>query len=80
MKKSLLFSLIMSVPVAAGALYFSVRHVPLSELLQYLKNINYLWIFPAVMIVLLTQIVRAQRWQIIFAAPHKLNFCNYFTR
>lgn len=58
--------------VSAVALYFAFRNVPLAELFHYLVSINYLWVLPAVIIALLSFVLRALRWRLILASARKI--------
>ena len=72
MKNHLIISLVVGIALSIAALYFAFRNVPLNELLHYLKSINYLWTFPAVILVLVSFFIRALRWQFILASSHKI--------
>ncbi|MFH2219923.1 MAG: lysylphosphatidylglycerol synthase transmembrane domain-containing protein [Pseudomonadota bacterium] len=74
MKKKIPVFLILGVTVSAAALYLSLRNVPVSGLIRYLASINYLWILPSVLIVLVSFILRALRWQIILGSAYKVGF------
>ena len=72
MKNHLIISLVVGTALSLAALYFAFRNVPLDDLLQYLKSINYLWTFPALILVLISFFIRALRWQFILASSHKI--------
>ena len=78
MKNHLIISLMAAIVLSAAALYFAFRNVPLAELLHYLKSINYLWTFPAVILVLVSFFIRALRWQFILASNHRIKIWRCF--
>jgi len=78
MKNHLIISLMVGIALSVAALYFAFRNVPLNDLLHYLKSINYLWAFPAVILVLVSFFFRALRWQFILASSHKIGIWRAF--
>ena len=78
MKNHLIISLVVGIALSVAALYFAFRNVPLNELLHYLKSINYLWAFPAVILVLVSFFIRALRWKFILASSHKIEIWRTF--
>jgi uncharacterized protein (TIRG00374 family) len=72
MKNNLIISLAAGIALSVAALYLAFRNVPLHDLWQYLKSINYLWTFPAVILALVSFFIRALRWQFILASSHKI--------
>ena len=78
MKNHLIISLVAGIALSAAALYFAFRNVPLNELVHYLKSINYLWMFPAVILVMISFFIRALRWQFILASNHKIKIWRAF--
>jgi uncharacterized protein (TIRG00374 family) len=78
MKNNIIISLVVGIVLSAAALYFAFRNVPLHDLLLYLKSINYLWTFPAVILVLVSFFLRALRWQFILASTHKIGIWRAF--
>ncbi len=78
MKNHLIISLMVGMALSVAALYFAFRNVPLNDLLHYLKSINYLWAFPAVILVLVSFFFRALRWQFILASSHKIGIWRAF--
>ena len=71
-------SFIGGVVLSAVALYFAFRNVPIAELFKYLACINYIWLFPAVLITIFSFLLRAVRWQIILESTHKVNVWQLF--
>ncbi len=51
--------------IALGALYYTLRNVSLDELVTSFKEMELVYILPALGIILLTYVVRAYRWQIL---------------
>jgi uncharacterized membrane protein YbhN (UPF0104 family) len=78
MKNHLIISLVVGIALSVAALYFAFRNVPLDELFHYLKSINYLWAFPAVILVLVSFFIRALRWRFILASSHKIEIWRAF--
>ncbi len=72
MKKRLAISLVLGIGLSAAALYFAFRNVPVGDLAHYLGSINYLWMLPAVMLVIASFVLRAVRWRLILASVRDL--------
>ena len=78
MKNHLIISLIAGIVLSLAALYFAFRNVPLNDLIDYLKSINYLWTLPAVILALFSFFIRALRWQFILASSHRVGIWRAF--
>jgi uncharacterized membrane protein YbhN (UPF0104 family) len=65
MNNKLTLSLIAGIVISAIALYLAFRNVPFTELIRYFATINYFWMLPAVIVVVLAFFIRAMRWRII---------------
>ncbi len=78
MSRRMLISLLGGLILSAGALYLAFRNVPLAELGGYLAEINYLWILPASVIILVAFALRALRWQMILADTAAVSFPSAF--
>ena len=78
MKKNIKISLISGIPISAAALYLAFRKVPLADLLSYLVSINYFWILPSILVVLISFVLRAFRWQIILGSAREVSFWRAF--
>lgn len=78
MKKNIKLSLISGMLISAVALYFAFRKVPLDDLLNYLMSINYFWILPSMLVVLMSFVLRAFRWQIILGSAREISFRQAF--
>ena len=74
MTKKMTASFIGGIIISAVALFFAFKNVPLAELFQYLVSINYLWVIPAVIVTLLSFILRAWRWRIILESTRTISF------
>jgi hypothetical protein len=73
MTKKMAASFIGGIVISVAALYFAFRNVPLLELFKYLATINYLWVLPAIAVVLLSFWLRAWRWRIILESTSKIS-------
>ncbi len=77
-KKKMLISLSLGIVLSVVALYFAFRQVPFSDLWEYLKGINYLWILPSALLVVIGFALRALRWQIILGTFQPVEFLQAF--
>ncbi len=57
--------LIIGLAIAVGALYYTLRNVSLDELLASFKEVEFIYLLPAFVIILSTYVARAYRWQIL---------------
>ncbi len=78
MNKKIGISLILGLAVSILALYLAFRNVPFNDLIIYLASINYVWILPAVVVLLLSFALRAYRWKIILESAGKIRFWESF--
>lgn len=78
MKNKILFPLIAGLIISIGALYYALRSVPITDLTQYLTTINYIWIIPAILIGIISLLIRVLRWQIILKSTKLLDFFKVF--
>ena len=51
--------------IALAALYYTLRNVSFEELVNSLKNAELIYIFPGLVIITLSYVTRAYRWQIL---------------
>ncbi|HQO82319.1 MAG TPA: hypothetical protein PKW48_14780, partial [Deltaproteobacteria bacterium] len=58
-------SLIVGLLFSAVALYLTFVNIPLRELIDYLKIINYWWVIPSLAVAFLSYVLRVWRWQLI---------------
>ena len=80
MKQSskMILSLIVGIVFSGAAIYISFRNVPLAQLLEYVKTINFWWIIPSTFLALSTYFVRALRWKIIMKPIKGISFWHAF--
>ena len=78
MPKKLFISLVLGGLISFVTLYLAFRNVPTDDLVTYLGEINYWWIFPTVGIIILTFVLRAVRWSIILKDICKVSFWQAF--
>ena len=76
--RKIILSLLVGIFFSGVAIYISFRNVPLIQLLDYVKAINFWWIIPATLIGLSTYLVRAIRWMIILKPIKKISFWHAF--
>lgn len=74
----MLLSLSVGFVLSTGALYVAFRNVPFNELWGYIANINYFWILPSALLVIIAFVLRALRWQIILSATHRVEYRQAF--
>ena len=65
--------LIFGLVIALIALYYTLRNVSFSEVISSFKEMNYIYILPAIVIILLSYIFRAYRWQALLESSLKVN-------
>jgi hypothetical protein len=73
-KRKILLSLTSGILVSGAALYLTFRNVPLQELLNYLRLINYWWVLPSVFFVFIGFVIRVIRWQLLLSPVKKVPF------
>jgi len=78
MNKKISVSLILGLAVSILALYLAFRNVPFDDLIIYFESINYAWIPPAVVVILLSFALRAYRWKIILESAGNIRFWQSF--
>ena len=78
MNKKIGISLILGLAVSILALYLAFRNVPFNDLIIYFESINYEWIPPAVVVILLSFALRAYRWKIILESAGNIRFWQSF--
>jgi glycosyltransferase 2 family protein len=78
MNKKIGISLILGLVLSILALYLAFRNVPFNDLIIYFASINYGWILPAVVVILLSFSLRAYRWKIILESAGKISFWQSF--
>ena len=78
MKKTASLSLFIGLAVSIAALYLAFRQVPFSDLMAYLKSINYLWVIPTILLALAGFMLRVYRWQLILGSSQPVGFWQAF--
>ncbi|MFH2045225.1 MAG: lysylphosphatidylglycerol synthase transmembrane domain-containing protein [Pseudomonadota bacterium] len=78
MNKNKTISFVIGTAISVAAIYISFRNIPVDDLLEYIKSINYLWALPAGLVGLSTFIFRALRWQAILKPVRKISFVQSF--
>jgi uncharacterized protein (TIRG00374 family) len=76
MPRKLILSLTVGGGVSVLALYLSLRNVPLAELAAYLKGVDYLWMGPAILAVLVSFVLRVWRWRLILGQSARIDYWN----
>lgn len=78
MNKKTAISIIIGLFTSTVGIYFALYNVPIADLYQYLKSIDYFWILPAAGVVFLTFVVRVFRWQVILSSSRKIGYRDAF--
>lgn len=78
MQKKLLVSLVLGIILSISAMYLAFRNVPLSEMIIYIRTINYVWLLPTALLVLFTFLLRTLRWQLILKGYQAIRFGEAF--
>ncbi|MBU0991295.1 MAG: flippase-like domain-containing protein [Proteobacteria bacterium] len=78
MNKKMMVSLITGILFSAGALYLAFKNIPFGELSAYLASINYFWMIPTTLVIIVCFILRVIRWQIILSSTKRLDFWQAF--
>ncbi len=78
MNKKITISLLFGTLISGFGLYLAFRNTPFIELYRYVKSINYLWVLPATMVIILSFALRALRWRIILTSSHAISFMDAF--
>jgi uncharacterized protein (TIRG00374 family) len=73
-RKKIILPLTIGVLLSGIALYVVFRNVPLGELAEYLKTVNYWWVIPAVAMTLMSFAIRVVRWQLLLSPFKKTDF------
>jgi uncharacterized protein (TIRG00374 family) len=78
MNKKLVTPLVLGALLSGLTLYLAFRNVPVDALLNYLGEINYWWIAPAIVLVLASFALRVVRWQIILGQAGDVGYWQAF--
>lgn len=77
-KRKAIVSAIAGIVLSAVAFYFAFRNVRLGELIDYLASVNYFWLLPTSVIVVVAFAVRALRWKVILGTDCDVPFWRAF--
>ncbi len=65
--------LIFGLAIALVALYYTLRNVSFSEVIYSFKEMDHIYLLPAIVILLLSYIFRAYRWKVLLETSLKVN-------
>ena len=71
--------LIFGLVIALIALYYTLRNVSLGEVIVSFKEIDYIYIIPAIVIIILSYIFRAYRWQALLESSLKVDVSGLYS-
>ncbi len=77
MKKS--GQLIIGLIVAFLAVYYTMRNVSVSELMESFRHVNYIWLLPAFVMMCLTYVARAIRWRVLLLPVKEVKTWDLFS-
>ncbi|MCH7622959.1 MAG: flippase-like domain-containing protein, partial [Nitrospinae bacterium] len=72
-------NLIIGLVIAAGALYYTLHNVSMKDLAASFKTVDYVYIVPAVFIMLLSYFFRALRWRILISPMKQVDVSGLFS-
>jgi len=72
-------NLIIGLIITAGALYYTLHNVSLKDLAASFKTVDYVYIVPAVFIILLSYFFRALRWRILISPMKQVEARDLFS-
>lgn len=78
MNKKLILSLLAGTFVSAVTLYFAFRNVPFSELVRYLRSVDYYVVIPASAAIIAAFVFRGLRWRVILSPAREVTFFEAF--
>ena len=65
--------------IALIALYYTLRNVSLSEVTTSFKEMDHIYIIPAFMIIALSYVFRAYRWQVLLGSSLKVDVVGLYS-
>jgi uncharacterized membrane protein YbhN (UPF0104 family) len=65
-----IIQLFIGLAVAGLAIYFTLRNVPMGELLSSFETIQYIYLIPITLISLTIYVIRAFRWKVLIRPLH----------
>ncbi len=77
MKKS--GQLIIGLIVAVLAVYYTMRNVSVSELMDSFRHVNYIWLLPTFLLMCLTYVARAVRWRVLLLPMKEVKTWDLFS-
>lgn len=77
-KTKVFVSCIIGLLLSGTALYLTFRNIPMRNLFEYLKTVNYWWVFPSVAAALTGFLIRVVRWQLLLSPFNKTGFWRAF--
>ena len=72
-------NLIIGLVITAGALYYTLHNVSMKNLAASFKTVDYVYIVPAVFIILLSYLFRAFRWRILISPMKQVEAGSLFS-
>lgn len=78
MNRKIGISLAVGIVASALTLILALRKVPIPEIGQYLRQIDYVWMIPATGLILLSFGLRALRWQMLLHATRRVDYWSTF--
>jgi hypothetical protein len=78
MSKKISITFAIGLIISIATLYLAFRNVPFAELVNYLLSINYFWILPTAVLILISFVIRAIRWQFILGSHQHVSFRHAF--
>jgi len=71
--------LILGLTIALVALYYTLRNVSLSEVVASFKEMDHIYLIPAILIVILAYVFRAYRWQALLEPSLKVEVSGLYS-
>jgi len=71
--------LIIGLIVAVLAVYYTMRNVSVSELMDSFRQINYIWLLPTFVLMCLTYVARAIRWRVLLLPVKEVKTVQLFS-
>jgi glycosyltransferase 2 family protein len=71
--------LIIGLVVAIAAVYYTMRNVSVSELMDSFRQVNYIWLLPAFLLMCLTYVARAIRWRVLLLPVREVRTLDLFS-
>lgn len=78
MNRKMTMSFAAGMVLSAVALFFAFRNVPIRDLMSYLASINYLWVLPALAMVMISFWLRAVRWRMLLTSAREITVWHAF--